>query len=130
MAKTLLPKVTAEKSDLISVMSGRGSHWFSPVKQLLQRDLINLIEIQFPTWVIDLSRFQPCDAVVTSKSYQPLDEGVHYWDDFSEGCTHLDWKMVVAMLERFDSMEDSSVHPFWRHPMSRAKRLSGGDRHD
>ena len=26
MAKTLLPKVTAEKSDLISFMSGRGSH--------------------------------------------------------------------------------------------------------
>ena len=38
---------------------------------------------------------------------------------------YLDWKMVVAKVERLDNMKDISVHPFWRQPKSRAKRLSG-----
>ena len=38
--------------------------------------------------------------------------------------TYLDWKVVVATRLRFDNMKDISVHPFWRQPKSRAKRLS------
>ena len=41
---------------------------------------------------------------------------------------YLDWKVVVATKQRFDDMKDISVHPFWRQPMSRAKRLSELDR--
>ena len=41
---------------------------------------------------------------------------------------YLDWKVVVATPSRFDDMKDISVHPFWRQPKSRAKRLSGVER--
>ena len=43
---------------------------------------------------------------------------------------YLDWKVVVATSSRFDDMKDISVHPFWRQPKSRAKRLSGENRQE
>ena len=84
MAKTLLPQVTAEHLVLASFMSGRGSHWFVPVTNLLEEGLLvssisasheqqnkkRIFRLQ--TWVIDLSRSQNVDAIKTSKSHQPL----------------------------------------------------------
>ena len=76
MAKIRLPKVTAEKSDLISFMSGSGSHWLVPVLQVVKfLKVIHVkLEQQIRTWVVDLSRSQPSIgiAIITSKSHQPL----------------------------------------------------------
>ena len=74
MAKIRLPKVTAEKSDLISFMSGSGSHWLVPVLQVVKfLKVIHVkLEQQIRTWVVDLSRSQTSIAIITSKSHQPL----------------------------------------------------------
>ena len=77
MAKIRLPKLTAEKSDLILFMSGSGSHWSVPVLKVVKFLHYQIIHVkpeqqQIRTWVIDLCRSQLAIAIMTSKSHQLL----------------------------------------------------------